>query len=359
MSDIVLENIHKSFSPKEKIINGLNLRIKEGEFIVLLGPSGCGKTTLLRLIAGLHHCDEGKISIDNKDATNIPSSKRGLAMVFQSYALYPHMSVRGNIEFGLRLAKLPKEERNKRIESVAKVLEITQLLDRKPRALSGGQRQRVAIGRAIARNPVAFLFDEPLSNLDAALRAQMRLEIARLHNRLKKTMIYVTHDQMEAMTLADKIVVMNKGNIEQIGKAMELYHRPVNRFVAEFIGSPKMNIFKAQKVGKSNKEAFLTDNIKVLIKRQLINGTIDAWGVRPEHIKDVAIGKGDCKGQIEVIEQLGDNSYLYVEIAGLGLINMRVEADNEYKVGDEIGIAFMHEHSHLFAADGKSLVAYK
>ena len=356
MSDIKLQNISKGFAPGSKIIKDLNLNIKEGEFIVLLGPSGCGKTTLLRLIAGLHYCDGGIVSINGKDVTNLSASKRGLAMVFQSYALYPHMTVRNNIAFGLKLAKMPKDEIAERVKKVSKVLEIEHLLGRKPRALSGGQRQRVAIGRAIARNPVAFLFDEPLSNLDAALRSQMRLELAHLHQRLKTTMIYVTHDQMEAMTLADRIVVMNRGRIEQLGNAMDLYHKPRNLFVANFIGSPKMNIFNITDFAKG--VAKLGSGVSIKVNRSIKDNQAIKLGVRPEHITIARGTEGDCEGSIDVVEHLGNDTYLYVKTKDLGLINMRVVADSSYSPGDRIKIKFATNHIHLFNKSGQSVINY-
>ena len=240
MGQITLRQVSKSFGDTE-VIPALDLEISDGEFVVFVGPSGCGKSTLLRLIAGLEDITSGYVEIDGADVTDVPPAKRGLAMVFQSYALYPHMSVRKNIAFPLRMARLDKTEQDRRVESAARVLNLTEFLERRPRQLSGGQRQRVAIGRAIVREPGAFLFDEPLSNLDAALRVNMRLEISELHQSLKTTMIYVTHDQVEAMTMADKIVVLQAGVIEQVGSPLDLYHNPRNLFVAGFIGSPRMN----------------------------------------------------------------------------------------------------------------------
>src|SRR6056297_3031291 len=262
MGQIQLKQVTKSFGDVQ-VIPPLDLTIEDGEFTVFVGPSGCGKSTLLRLIAGLEDISSGTIRIDGTDATDIPPARRGLAMVFQSYALYPHMSVRKNIAFPLRMAKMPPDEQKRRIENAAKVLNLTDYLDRRPGQLSGGQRQRVAIGRAIVREPAAFLFDEPLSNLDAALRVGMRLEISELHKRLKTTMIYVTHDQVEAMTMADKIVVLRAGNIEQVGSPLELYRNPRNLFVAGFIGSPKMNLFEGPEAQKRDAHTM---------------------GVRPEHI---------------------------------------------------------------------------
>ena len=361
MSEIVLADIRKRFGGDEEVLRGIDLHIKEGEFLVLLGPSGCGKTTLLRLIAGLDTASSGDIHIGDARVNYVPAAKRGLAMVFQSYALYPHMTVRGNLAFGLKLAKLPQSEIVKRVEQVARTLEITQLLERKPRALSGGQRQRVAIGRAIARNPIAFLFDEPLSNLDAALRVQMRLELARLHHRLKTTMIYVTHDQMEAMTLADRIVVMHAGVIQQVGRAMDLYQHPVNRFVAEFIGSPKMNLFPCQghiKGDRAQVNLGKSVHLNLRVKQKARDGDISALGIRPEHLNPSATQTGDCQGTIKVIEQLGDNTYLYVDVDDLGLVNMRVSPNKEYQLDTSINISFDSNFCHLFAKDGRSLRAH-
>src|SRR5882757_263185 len=249
MGSISLQKVSKVFG-EAKVIPSIDLEIEDGEFVVFVGPSGCGKSTLLRLIAGLEDVSGGKITIDGRNATEMPPSQRGLSMVFQSYALYPHMSVRGNIGFPLKMAGLPKDEIDRKVNEAARVLNLTEYLERKPRMLSGGQRQRVAIGRAIVREPSAFLFDEPLSNLDAALRVNMRLEISELHQQLKTTMVYVTHDQVEAMTMADRIVVLNAGNVEQFGTPMELYRTPANRFVAGFIGSPKMNFVDGAEADK-------------------------------------------------------------------------------------------------------------
>ena len=277
MGSITLKNVTKSFDDVE-VIPQVNIEIRDGEFVVFVGPSGCGKSTLLRIIAGLEDVTSGVVEINNQDATTLPPADRSLAMVFQSYALYPHMSVRKNIAFPLRMAKIDKVEQGKRIESVAKVLNLTDYLERRPAQLSGGQRQRVAIGRAIVREPSAFLFDEPLSNLDAALRVEMRLEISELHKKLGTTMIYVTHDQIEAMTMADKIVVLQAGVIEQVGSPMELYDKPCNKFVAGFIGSPKMNFLEGSEADKYNAHTI---------------------GVRPEHIS-ISKTKGQLVGTVGV-----------------------------------------------------------
>ena len=293
MGRITLDKVSKSFGDVE-VIPPLDLTIEEGEFVVFVGPSGCGKSTLLRLIAGLEDVTGGQIRIDGTDATATPPAKRGLAMVFQSYALYPHMTVRKNIAFPLKMAKMDKAEQDRRVEAAAKVLNLTDYLDRRPGQLSGGQRQRVAIGRSIVREPAAFLFDEPLSNLDAALRVNMRLEISELHNSLKTTMIYVTHDQVEAMTMADKIVVLQAGVIEQVGSPLELYHNPRNKFVAGFIGSPKMNFFSGEEAAKHNAHTI---------------------GIRPEHIA-VSAESGTWKGTVGVAEHLGSDTFFHVHVEG-------------------------------------------
>ena len=300
MATIELKNIEKSFG-NNKVINNFNIKINDGEFIVLVGPSGCGKSTLLRMISGLESIDKGEIHLDNKIINNLIPSKRGIAMVFQSYALYPHMNVYENMSFGLKTEKLEKNEIDKKVKDAAKTLQIEDLLERKPRQLSGGQRQRVAIGRAITRNPKLFLFDEPLSNLDAALRSEMRVEISKLHKQLNTNMIYVTHDQIEAMTLADKIVILNNGNVEQVGTPDEIYNNPSNIFVAEFIGVPKMNILK--------------NGIESLLKN--LNLKQETYlGIRPEHI--LANGNGEIKLDIKVdlIENLGFEKIIYATFKG-------------------------------------------
>ncbi len=300
MATIELKNIEKSFG-NNKVINNFNIKISDGEFIVLVGPSGCGKSTLLRMISGLESVDKGEIHLNNKIINNLIPSKRGIAMVFQSYALYPHMNVYENMSFGLKTEKLKKNEIDKKVKDAAKTLQIEDLLERKPRQLSGGQRQRVAIGRAITRNPKLFLFDEPLSNLDAALRSEMRVEISKLHKQLNTNMIYVTHDQIEAMTLADKIVILNNGNVEQVGTPDEIYNNPSNIFVAEFIGVPKMNILK--------------NGIESLLKN--LNLKPETYlGIRPEHI--LANGNGEIKLDIKVdlIENLGFEKIIYATFKG-------------------------------------------
>jgi multiple sugar transport system ATP-binding protein len=330
MGHIVLDKVEKAFG-NVKVIHPLDLEINDGEFVVFVGPSGCGKSTLLRLIAGLEDVTGGTIWINGEDATNVPPAKRGLAMVFQSYALYPHMSVRKNIAFPLRMAKLDQAEQDRRVEQAAAVLNLTDYLDRRPAALSGGQRQRVAIGRAIVREPKAFLFDEPLSNLDAALRVGMRLEISELHKRLDTTMIYVTHDQVEAMTMADKIVVLNAGRIEQVGSPLELYRTPRNRFVAGFIGSPKMNILEGPEAEK--------------------NGAF-AIGIRPEHIT-TSPSDGTWKGRIGVSEHLGSDTFFHVHVDGWAEpVTVRAGGEVEMHHGDTVFLTPDLERLHKFDAQG-------
>ncbi len=329
MGKIQLRRVRKSFGDVH-VIPGLDLDIEDGEFVVFVGPSGCGKSTLLRLIAGLEDTTSGTIEIDGRDATNLPPARRGLAMVFQSYALYPHMSVRKNIAFPLKMAGMAEAEQNLRVERAAAVLNLTNYLDRRPGQLSGGQRQRVAIGRAIVREPAAFLFDEPLSNLDAALRVGMRQEISELHQSLKTTMIYVTHDQVEAMTMADKIVVLNAGNIEQVGSPLELYHRPKNLFVAGFIGSPKMNFITGAEAARHNAATI---------------------GIRPEHI---TVGDGPWEGTVGLSEHLGSDSFIKVAVPDLGTLNVRAPGEVEVRHGDRIRLAPAGK-IHRFDANGLSL----
>ncbi len=330
MGRIVLEKVTKSFG-NVQVIPPLDLTIEDGEFTVFVGPSGCGKSTLLRLIAGLEDVTSGQIAIDDNDATEVPPAKRGLAMVFQSYALYPHMSVRKNIAFPLRMAKLDQAEIDKRVEGAASVLNLSDYLDRRPGQLSGGQRQRVAIGRAIVREPAAFLFDEPLSNLDAALRVGMRIEISELHERLKTTMIYVTHDQVEAMTMADKIVVLRAGHIEQVGSPLELYHTPRNKFVAGFIGSPKINFIEGAEAAKHN---------------------VHTIGVRPEHI-EVSESGGDWSGVVGVSEHLGSDTFFHVHDTGLAdTITVRAGGEVGFRHGDRIHLTPRSDIIHKFDAEG-------
>ncbi|AJY45257.1 ABC transporter ATP-binding protein [Martelella endophytica] len=332
MGSIRLENVSKRFG-EHAVIPGIDLEINEGEFVVFVGPSGCGKSTLLRLIAGLEDVSGGRILIDGDDATEKPPAKRRLAMVFQSYALYPHMSVRNNIGFPLKMANVDKAEIDRKVEDAAKILNLTDYLDRKPRALSGGQRQRVAIGRAIVRNPECFLFDEPLSNLDAALRVNMRLEISELHQTLNATSIYVTHDQVEAMTMADKIVVLRAGNIEQVGSPLELYKKPANLFVAGFIGSPKMNFIEGEKAAEQNAHTI---------------------GFRPEHLK-LSTESGDWQGKVAVAEHLGSDTFLHVDVPGLGHITARSDGEFPVRHGDTVYITPDRERLYRFDDKGLAL----
>ncbi len=330
MGKITLSQVRKSFGEVD-VIPGIDLDIEDGEFVVFVGPSGCGKSTLLRLIAGLEDTTSGSIAIDGQDATALPPAKRGLAMVFQSYALYPHMSVRKNIAFPLKMAGQSAEEQERKVQAAAKVLNLTDYLDRRPGQLSGGQRQRVAIGRAIVREPAAFLFDEPLSNLDAALRVSMRQEISELHQSLKTTMIYVTHDQVEAMTMADKIVVLHAGRIEQVGSPLDLYNRPRNLFVAGFIGSPKMNFIEGA-------EALRHDAHTI--------------GVRPEHI---AVGDGPWQGKVLLSEHLGSDTFLKIDAADLGILTVRASGEVGVRHGDTVRLAPDFTKLHRFDAEGLAL----
>ncbi|WP_300070481.1 ABC transporter ATP-binding protein [uncultured Ruegeria sp.] len=330
MGRIQLKSVTKSFGDVQ-VIPSLDLTIEDGEFTVFVGPSGCGKSTLLRLIAGLEDMTSGSMEIDGTDATDVPPAKRGLAMVFQSYALYPHMTVRKNIAFPLRMAKLEQAEIDRRVDGAASVLNLTDYLDRRPGQLSGGQRQRVAIGRAIVREPAAFLFDEPLSNLDAALRVGMRLEISELHERLATTMIYVTHDQVEAMTMADKIVVLHAGVIEQVGSPLDLYRAPRNLFVAGFIGSPKMNFIEGEEAAKHGAHTI---------------------GVRPEHIA-VSDSEGPWSGKVSVSEHLGSDTFFHVHETGLAeTITVRADGEVAFKHGDRIHLTPRSDVIHRFDAKG-------
>jgi len=310
MARVVLKNITKSFGSVE-VLKGINLEIEDGSFCVFVGPSGCGKSTLLRIISGLEEESSGTLEIDGKDVSSVEPSERGIAMVFQNYALYPHRTVRENIGFGLSLARRPKAEIKARVDAAAASLQLEHLMDRKPKALSGGQRQRVAIGRAIVRDPKVFLFDEPLSNLDAALRSQMRMELTDLHKKLGTTMIYVTHDQVEAMTMADKIVVLNAGRIEQVGSPMELYDRPASAFVAGFIGSPKMNLYEGEVAAKLG---------------------CKTYGIRPEHIA-LSTDKGKWKCTVRHIERLGADAILHLQAEGMGPIVARTSGDTSLNIG--------------------------
>lgn len=356
MATLQLKNITKHFGDTE-VIKGIDLEVNDREFVVFVGPSGCGKSTLMRMIAGLESATDGDILIDGQRINDVGPADRGLAMVFQSYALYPHMTVEGNMGFSMRLAGVPKEERRAKVLEAAKILQLEPLLDRKPKALSGGQRQRVAIGRAIVRNPSIFLFDEPLSNLDAALRVQMRIELARLHEELDATMIYVTHDQIEAMTMADKIVVLHDGVVEQVGSPMALYHHPRNRFVAGFIGSPKMNFLAVTLTGVTPEGVSIRlpgggeRSVPADGQRLEANAPLEL-GVRPEHL--VLDEQGPLSGKIKVLERLGGQTSLYVQMDD-ELITIMADGDVAYRVNDTVHFGFSPDRAHLFDAAGLAL----
>jgi ABC-type sugar transport system ATPase subunit len=350
MADVSLRGVRKSYGALE-VVHGVDLEISSGEFVVFVGPSGCGKSTLLRMIAGLEPITGGDISIGGKIVNDIPSPQRGIAMVFQSYALYPHMSVYDNMAFGLKLAKTPKAEVDQRVREAARILQIEDYLDRMPKALSGGQRQRVAIGRAIVRNPRVFLFDEPLSNLDASLRAQTRIEIAKLHETLDATMIYVTHDQVEAMTLADRIVVLNAGNIEQVGTPLELYRNPVNTFVAGFIASQRMNFTPVSIRG----DALVLPGNRMLALRHAQLANVRTIGIRPEHLRLADAQSADLTGTLSVIEQFGEYALAYVELPTGELITIKLDGAPELELHQTIHIGVPVENLHLFDEAGRAL----
>ena len=345
MSGVILQNVKKSYG-KVQVIHGIDLKIDDGEFCVFVGPSGCGKSTLLRMVAGLEETTSGQINIGKRDVTNADPSARGVAMVFQTYALYPHMTVEENMGFGLKMTGHPKAEIEKKVARATAILKLEDYLKRKPAALSGGQRQRVAIGRAIVRGPEVFLFDEPLSNLDAELRVEMRVEIARLHKEIGATMIYVTHDQVEAMTLADKIVVLRAGIIEQVGAPLELYRDPDNKFVAGFIGSPAMNFMDAVTDGKQVHATHLNASVAVTQKLPP-KGTPITLGIRPEHMEIVP--KGDTH-TVDITEALGGVSYTYLISDQGEKIIIEERGDERAKTGDRVGVNFAPERVMLFDA---------
>ncbi|WP_157019098.1 ABC transporter ATP-binding protein [Mesorhizobium xinjiangense] len=360
MAGVTLRNVVKRFGSFE-VIHGADLEVEDGEFVVFVGPSGCGKSTLLRMIAGLEDISDGEIAIGGTVVNDVEPADRGTAMVFQSYALYPHMTVEKNLSFGLRMNGNDKADTARRVERAAKILRIEELLDRRPGQLSGGQRQRVAIGRAIVRDPEVFLFDEPLSNLDAELRVQMRVEIARLHAELGVTMVYVTHDQVEAMTLADRIVVLRDGRIEQIGRPLDLYDDPANRFVAGFVGSPKMNFMAAEVVGAENGSVTvaLTNQggarLTVPAKNGFAAGDKLTVGLRPEHFGGA--GEGDCElsVKVDVAEHLGSTSYVYANTAsGEQLVIEREESRSEIGV-EHLTVSIPAARTYLFDASGARL----
>jgi multiple sugar transport system ATP-binding protein len=339
MSSVSLKGIEKRFGAVE-VIRGVDLRIDPGEFVVFVGPSGCGKSTLLRLISGLEYLSGGELAIGGRVVNEVPASKRGVAMVFQSYALYPHLTVRDNMGFGLKVRKVPAQERQKRVDEASATLKLEALLDRYPRELSGGQRQRVAIGRAIVGNPDVFLFDEPLSNLDAELRVHMRSEIAALHKRLSTTMIYVTHDQIEAMTLADKIVVLRDGRVEQVGSPRDLYERPANTFVAQFIGSPKMNLLPA-------------DIAPLLTGATAMDAAAETIGIRPEHLTVVEPRDGTLRGTVGLWEYTGAVTLLHVKLPD-GHDCLVLHDGHDTKAGIQIGLTADVSKVHFFKGNGQT-----
>jgi multiple sugar transport system ATP-binding protein len=358
MATLSFRSIRKDFAGGVQAVKNFNLEIKDREFVVLVGPSGCGKTTTLRMVAGLEDISSGYIYIDNGRINDVPPKDRDIAMVFQNYALYPHMDVYNNMAFGLKLRKYPREEIDRRVKEAADILNIRQYLARRPKELSGGQMQRVAVGRAIVRHAKVYLFDEPLSNLDAKLRVEMRAELNRLHNRLQATMIYVTHDQVEAMTLGDRIVIMKDGHIQQADTPLKIYDYPVNKFVASFIGSPSMNFLIGHLQGGRGGMQFVFGDNKISIpdkyydKAECLSGQ-EAWfGIRPEHVYDTQYqseGKSPVSvaGTIEVIERLGNEILIYLSVAGQKLI-MKEDAHCKAEIGEKINITFNMDMIHLF-----------
>jgi len=358
MSELTLTEVRKAYG-KTEILHGINIDIEDGEFVVFVGPSGCGKSTLLRAIAGLEDITSGDLTIGGQRVNDLSPSQRGIAMVFQSYALYPHMNVYKNMAFGLKLAKGDKQTIDRKVREAAKILQLDQLLDRLPRDLSGGQRQRVAIGRAIVRDPNVFLFDEPLSNLDAALRVKTRVEIAKLHQDLQATIIYVTHDQVEAMTLADKIVVLNQGRVEQIGSPLDLYFHPSNRFVAGFIGSPGMNFVDAEVEAVEEQHVTITWAGGKRARLHVEPGNAKAGdkvtlGVRPEHMSEGASEAIQIEGIVDVVERLGDDSYVYLQNAKGGDLILRADGHSRIRSGDTVTFSAEPDAAHLFDADGQA-----
>jgi multiple sugar transport system ATP-binding protein len=358
VAGLQLRQIEKNYGVVN-VIKGLDLDIDHGEFVVFVGPSGCGKSTLLRMIAGLEDITSGELYIGDRLCNDIAPRDRGIAMVFQSYALYPHMTVYDNVGFALKLAGLPQKERDEKIREAARILKMDHLLERKPAQLSGGQRQRVAIGRAIVRDPKAFLFDEPLSNLDAALRVDMRMEIAKLHQDLGATMIYVTHDQIEAMTLADKIVVLDEGVVQQVGSPLELYHSPANLFVAGFIGSPKMNLVPVTvSDAQKDKVTVQSDNVRQVVfpvsMHDLKAGDELVLGIRPQHMTIVESG-GSIVGKVEVVEHLGDETVLNVLLPAGDAVIVTVQGTARVKLGETLELDLVSEEAHLFLTSGPAI----
>ena len=333
MADVVLKHLRKEFEGGVVAVDSVNLEVRDGEFLVLVGPSGCGKSTMLRMMAGLESPTSGDIFIGGVRANDVPPKDRDVSMVFQNYALYPHMTVRENLAFGLKLRKVPQAEIDTAVDKAAAILGLDELFERKPRALSGGQRQRVALGRAIVRNPKVFLFDEPLSNLDAKLRSQMRTELNRLHRELGVTMIYVTHDQVEAMTMGDRIAVIKSGELQQLGSPMELYEEPANQFVAGFIGTPSMNFIEGQVEGST----FAAGRLEMELQRTIPSGPA-VLGVRPEHVRLAVASEASVVAVVDVVEPTGSETLLYTDADGLGLV-VRITGGACPAVGDRVGLS--------------------
>jgi len=362
MASLKLKNIVKQFG-QTQVIHGISLEIEDGEFVVFVGPSGCGKTTLLRVIAGLEEMTEGEVWIGNRKVNNDDPASRGVAMVFQSYALYPHMNVEENMGFGLRMAKRPKHEIKERVARAAEILQLTPLLHRRPKQLSGGQRQRVAIGRAIVREPEVFLFDEPLSNLDGELRVQMRVELSKLHSELQATMVYVTHDQLEAMTLADRIILLNAGRIEQVGSPQDLYQRPANLFVAGFIGAPRMNFLKVRATNSTATTTVVESpdfpnhpiSVEKVNQSEVAYGSELTLGLRPEHLQVCEVGRGASTLIIEVVENLGDMTYIHGMTPAGNRLTLSLNGFQTYRHSDSVGFTFNRKHVHLFAGNGQAV----
>ncbi|RWA53402.1 hypothetical protein AU476_13730 [Cupriavidus sp. UYMSc13B] len=361
MAKVALQKLGKRYDDGTEVIRNVSLDIEDGEFMVFVGPSGCGKSTMLRMLAGLEDITQGDLTIGERRVNDVAPSKRGVAMVFQSYALYPHMTVYENMAFGLKLAGVKRDEVDRLVRQAAEVLKLTPLLSRRPKALSGGQRQRVAIGRAIVRKPDVFLFDEPLSNLDAALRVQMRIELARLHSQLKATMIYVTHDQVEAMTLGDRIAVFNGGVIEQVGRPLELYNRPANRFVATFLGSPSMNVMPSDFSVEANglRKATIGGVTSFPLGRgeRRVPEAAGAIGIRAEHIEMGPAGTLEVPGRTRLVEHLGEMAIAYVEIQGHSEpIAVKLKADEgDIQIGQNVGLRFPPQHIFAFEANGTTV----
>ncbi len=358
MSYVDLKSVSKRYGETE-IIHGIDLGIEQEQFTVFVGPSGCGKSTLLRMIAGLEDLQDGSIHIGGTRVDELPPAGRGIAMVFQNYALYPHMTVFENMAFGLRIAKTAKQEIRAKVERAAGILQISEILNRRPRELSGGQRQRVAIGRAIVREPKVFLFDEPLSNLDAKLRVQMRLELTKLRRQLRATMVYVTHDQVEAMTMADKIVVLNQGRVEQAGRPLDLYQNPSNRFVAGFIGSPAMNFLEASVISTTERSVTVTFGGTQALTLPRKPGTASTGqsvtlGIRPEAVDAAGLGDAVLEGSVVAVERLGNETYVYLDVPGHGELAVHAAGDVDAKPGDVMRIGIPAGGCHLFGADGQA-----